>query len=210
MRKRPFFGLLLKRMDIFEAPSRGLRAALAADPDESDMIAHLKEELEARWRALDEFFSLDGKATDIWQQRTRALIEHEFGVRPNDPDWCKRLAVKMACHLVPGFSVRNPGQRRRGGPREWTNQRLAQLFADVEYLKRTTRKSVQEICRTLLRKGPYARRWGIHRPEALRKAYSTANKLRRESLAFAAELSELAATRPNAIDVAIELHSLKS
>ena len=210
MRQLAFSGLLLKPIDLLEAPARGLGASLAADPDDDDRLAYLESEIQARWVALDEFFRLDGSQSDIWRQRAQALIARKFGLRPDDRDWWERLTVRMATREVPGFSVQKHNRRKRGAPREWTNERLAELFADIEYLKRTTGKRVQEICFTRLRANLYAKRWKIHRGEALRKAYSEARRKRRKDLLFALELSGSAATSDNAIDVAIELHSLKA
>jgi hypothetical protein len=119
-----------------------------------------------------------------------------------------RLTVRMATREVPGFSLQI--RRKRGAPREWINERLAQVFADVEYLKKTTGKNVQEICLTLLRTGRYAKRWRNHKGQALRKAYSKARRKRRKDPLFALELSGIAARSGDAIDVAIERHALKA
>ena len=50
-KKRQFTGLLRKAIDLSEAPARGLRAALAAPPDASDLLAYAREQLAARWAA---------------------------------------------------------------------------------------------------------------------------------------------------------------
>jgi hypothetical protein len=93
-------------------------------------------------------------------------------------------------------------------------ERLAELFADVEFLKKKTGLSGSRICELLLRRKPYAERWAQFRVEALRKAYSGAKKLRRQKFLFEMELCGPAAIIPaNGIDriqAAIDLHSLRA
>src|SRR5262245_2640852 len=138
MRQRAFSGLLLKPIDLLEAPSRGIGASLAAAPDNDDRFAYFKSEVQARWEVLDEFFQLDNRQSDIWEQRAKALIMRKFGIRSDDPNWWGRFAVQMATSELPGFALQKHNRRKRGAPREWTNERLAEWFADIEYLKRTT------------------------------------------------------------------------
>jgi hypothetical protein len=87
MKQRAFSGLLLKPIDLLEAPARGLGATLGAGPNDDDRLAYFKNELGARWLALDKFFQLDHSQGDIWEQRARALIERKFGLRSDAPDW---------------------------------------------------------------------------------------------------------------------------
>ncbi len=211
-KKRPFTGLLLKAIDVNDAPSQSLRAALALPPDGSDRLAYARTELRARWAALDEFFGLSSNAADIWKQRTKALIARQFEISTDDPQLWERLACRMAVAYVPGFSSRQPGKKKHGAPGKWNDERLARLLADVEYLKRTRRMTVRQICQQLPRKKDYAKRWGYFRPAALRKAYSEAKK-RSRGLLFQLVLCGPAATIPanriDPIEAAIELHALK-
>ena len=126
--------------------------------------------------------------------------------------------MAFTCHLlrdrVPGFTVKMPGEKKHGRPREWTFERLAELFADVEFLKRERRLRVSAICGMLRRQKPYANRWAQFGVEALRKVYSEAKKLRRQNFLFEMELCGPAATIPasgiDRIQAAIDLHSLKA
>jgi hypothetical protein len=143
---RPFAGLLVKDIDLAKAPARGFRAALALPPDDGDQRAYAQAELRARWKALDEFFGLNSKAPDIWERRARALLVRRFRAK----QW-EGLARQLVLGYVPGFSFGTRGKNVRGAPRIWSDERLAQLFADVEFLKRTQQMSVREICQKLPR-----------------------------------------------------------
>ncbi len=147
-----FTGLLLKPTDRHGAPARGLRRSLALPPDEGDFHTYLQEELRQRWSAVDKFFELDSTAADNWERRAKALVAHQFEVPSDHPQWWMALASRLAALYVPGFSVRLGHKRARGAPREWNDERRAQLFADVEYLKRKYRLSVRQICEKLPRK----------------------------------------------------------
>jgi hypothetical protein len=207
LENRPFTDLLVKEIDLTKAPARGFRAALALPPDDGDQRAYAQAELRARWKALDEFFGLSSKALDIWEQRARALLVRRFSAK----QW-EGLARQLVLGYVPGFSFGTKGKKVRGAPRVWTDQRLAQLFADVEFLKRTQQVSVRVICQKLPRAPGYARRWGDCKPAGLRVAYSKAAKLSR-GLLFQFVLCGVEATIPASgidhIEAAIRLHALK-
>ena len=129
----------------------GLRSA---PPDKSDLAAFLQSEFQARWRELDKFFDLsDLQQSDIWRLRALALIEHEFGIQSNDPRRWERLAMKLAEHYVSGFSIKKARDNKHGAPLEWSHQQLAQLFADVEFLKKSTGDSVRHMRRATKEKG---------------------------------------------------------
>jgi hypothetical protein len=108
--------------------------------------------------------------------------------------------------------MKRPGKKKIGAPREWSDERLSQLFADVEFLKKTTGESARDICEKLARKEKYSVRWGRQGAAGLRKAYAEANK-RRRGLLFQFVLGGVEATIPaNGIDIveaAIERHALK-
>jgi len=186
-KKRPMTGRLLKPIHTDDARARGLRASFALDPDRSDILSHVEEELRARWTELDKFFGLkaDGNGVDIWQQRAKALLARQFNVDLRDPRFWGRIATRLALRHVPGFSLKGPGQKRHGAPREWNDEQLCQLFADVEFLKKQNASmSVRAACEALRSRKGYAKRWGRYPSEALRRAYVTANKMRRQSLHF--------------------------
>jgi len=207
-------GVLLKPIHIDDAKARGLRASLGLDPDESDILAHIEEQRRARWAQFDEFLGLksNGNTRHVWQRRTKALVAHKFSVEPRGPHWWERSANALAPHYFPGFSIKGSGKKKHGAPREWSDERLCQLFADVEFLKKKTGMSVRKICKVLPRRRGYEKRWGADTSEALRKAYTKANRQRR-TLLFQFKLCGAKATIPgNRIDhitAAIRQHALK-
>jgi hypothetical protein len=235
MIKRPLTNLLIKPIHLGEAKPQGLRETFALPPDESDIKAHWGRELIARLTALDSFFGLESDSPHIWERRGKALFAYLFDFQSDrrdddfqsdrrdddfqsdrrDDEWW----MAFTCHLlrdhVPGFTVNMPGGNNRGRPREWTFKRLAELFADIEFLKKKkTRLNVSRICGLLLRRKPYAERWAQFGVEALRKAYSEAKKLRRQNFLFEMELCGSDAIIPakgiDHIQAAIDLHSLQA
>jgi len=207
-----FTGILRKPIDLSDAPARGLRATFALPPDENDLLCYATSEIMARWKAFDEMFQLDPKASDIWVQRSKALIKRALKIDPSDPHWWKRLAICMAKGRVPGFSLQKTTKKKHGAPCQWSDERLAELWADIEFLRKTTKLSVQKICEKLPRSKGYARRWGDCTSGALRKQYSRANGLRLE-WRFKCILSggqALSASTPIDLkEAAIERHALK-
>ena len=113
---------------------------------------------------------------------------------------------------IPGFSFKDPNATKIGAPREWTNEQLCQLYADIEFLKRKTGLSVRALCKTLARRQGYAQRWGRYRRDALRKAYAESVK-RRKNLAFELDLCGpfvfMPAKKIDRTSAAIERHSLR-
>jgi len=213
LKKRPMTGRLLKAIHIDDARARGLRASFALDPDENDMLAHVEEELRARWAELDKFFGLKANGNDIWQQRAKALLARQFNVDLRDPRFWERIATKLALRHVPGFSVKGPGQKRHGAPPEWNDEQLCQLFADVELLKKTNKMSVREVCKELPKRKGYRRRWGRYGSYALRKEYAKANRFLRQNLRFQLKLCDLPpgipTKRNDCVEAAIRRHALK-
>jgi hypothetical protein len=210
--KCPFTGSLLEAMHRGDAKSRGLRAALAAPPDESDQIEHHKNELRARWVELSKFFGLDTSASNICEQLTKALVEREFGIRSDDPRWWERLAIRMAIRNVPGFSIKGANEKKHGAPLEWTLEQFARLFADIEFLKKKCDGSVRAISVQLLKEKGYRARWGRYSPGTLRKNYSRAVKLQKTSPEFLFILyggdAFIDAKGINLTDVPIQQHAL--
>jgi hypothetical protein len=203
-KRRPFTGLLLKAIHLEEAEPRSLRVALAAPPDKSDIEAHISKELRARYAALDNFFSLESNSPNIWEQRAKALLAHKFGIPTDALQGWEHLTQYLTNRYVPGFSLK-VGERKHGAPVKWNFERLAQLFADVEFSKKDIGKSVSKICKALPTR--YPKRWG------LRKAYAKAQKLRCEDFRFALHLcgpdALIPAKRTDPIQAAIERHALR-
>src|ERR1700730_1445179 len=162
-KRRPFTGLLLKPIHLGDANPRGLRASFAAPPDESDIKAHLLEETSARYAALDEFFGLQSNSPKIWEQRAKALVVHEFNIPADALQSWERLTRYLTGRYVPGFSLKSLGKRKHGAPLEWDHNQSAQLFADIEFLRKNTGKSIDRICKELPILPGYARRWGRYR-----------------------------------------------
>lgn len=163
-----FSGVLRKPIDLHMAPARGIKAAFVLPPDEADLIYYANTEWMARWHAFDEFSELNSSATDIWERRAKALVERRFGIDPSDPIWWQKLANSLVKGHVPGFSFRKPSKKPHGTPLRWTNEKLMELRADVEYLKIVTKKSAQYICARLPRANGYTKRWGDCTAEGLR------------------------------------------
>jgi hypothetical protein len=209
---KPFTGDLRKPIDLTEAPARGWGAALALPPDESDLLVYARSELASRFKSLDEYFGLKSNAPDIWEQRAKALIARKCNIDPSDPNWWGKLTLYFAKGHVPGLSFRRGDRKKHGAPREWTDERLAQLFADVEFLKRTTKLSVNELCKRLPRATNYARRWGSHGTDALRKQYLEAKRRSCEprfQFVLSGRAEIFTANRTDLVDAAIKLHALK-
>jgi hypothetical protein len=211
-RRQKFTGSLLKKIDPDETPALGLRGAFALPPSEEDIATHLQNEERARWIALDKHFGLDSTAIDIAERRAKLLIALDTGTDVADPQWWERVALALARRYVTGFSIRNPLKKKKhGAPREWTDERRAQLIADIEYLRKTSGKSIREICKMLPRLGGYSARWGRETGEALRVEYGQAKK--RTDLLFNLIFCGAEATIPaNGIDriaAALQRHALQ-
>jgi len=211
-KKRAFSGLLLKAIHLNDATASGLRAALGAPPDKDDVLAYVQDALRARYAELDNFFRLRTSGPDIWEQRAKALIAHQFDIHAEDPQWWQKLTWYLARTKVPGFSLKSFEHKKHGAPQEWDLWQLAQLFADIEFLKKKEGASIREVCNDLPKRKAYAKRWGRYKPDRLRRAYSQANKLRMESSEFQLILSGEAlipAKGIDPVDAAIQEHALK-
>jgi hypothetical protein len=212
-RRRPkFTGSLLKKIDPDEAPTLGLRAAFALPPSEEDIAAHIQSEERARWNALDKHFGLDSTATNITERRAKLLIALDTGTDVADPQWWERVAIALARRYVLGFSIRDPLKKKKhGAPREWTDERRAQLIADIEYLRKTSGKSTREICKILPRLRGYSARWGRETGEALRVEYGQARKRNDVlfDLIFCGPEAAIPANGIDRIEAAIQRHALQ-
>jgi hypothetical protein len=211
--KRSFTGLLRKPIRLDEARAPDLHRAFALPPTEADVVDHIDDELEVRWAELDRCFGLDGTPGDVWEHRAKTLIAHDLGIAAHDQNWWGRLATRLACRQVPGFSIKYATQRKRGAPTKWTSDRLAELFADIEYLKRNRKVSIYAACGILARNKRYEPRWGKYQPKALEKSYLQAKK-QRGRIMFELNLcgpdALIADNRINRVEAAIERHALKT
>jgi hypothetical protein len=200
----------LKKIDLTEAKPRDLRAALAVPADENDVLAYYEDELKARIRELNEFLELDAGENNP-ERLAKALIEREFGILRASSNWWHEFAAYLVLNHVPGFSV-DKDNKKHGAPRRWTHERLAQLFADVEFVKKRTSLSTTAICKILRTKKSYKQRWGNHSVAALRTAYVQAHELLRENTSFFLQLGGgevLMGKDADLIKVAIERHALQ-
>ena len=129
--KTRFKGVLLKKIDPSAAPALGLNRAFALPPNQEEVASFIESEVAVRWVALDEIFRLDSTAVNIDEQRAKALIEYNTGIKSDDPLWFKHVAAFLARRHVPGFAILNSGSNRHGAPVGWTGQRQAELIADI-------------------------------------------------------------------------------
>jgi len=207
-----FSGVLRKTIDLDDAPTRGLNCT-SLPPDEEDRLFYEVEQVLARVDALDRHYNIAPNTPDISLARAKALLSDIFKIDASNPKFWLELSMELALRHIPGFSHRRPDKKKHGAPREWTNERLTQLFADIEYCKKMTGMTVKDICRLLPRANGYAKRWGNCRSQGLRKQYSQAKALIRDSLLFDHPASDAeiraSAISSREIEDAIGLHALK-
>jgi hypothetical protein len=195
-RRRPFTGLLVKPVYTADAKPRGLRTTLAAPPDESDVKAHILAEISARYTELDKFFSLKSNSQNIWEQRAKALLAYKFNIPAYALQSWEHLARYLTHRYVPGFSLKGPGASKRGAPVEWNFEQLAQVFADVESLKKQTGKKVSEVCKMLTNgtEKRYVKRWGLYRskpsPRLISPRLATSSDPKNEDISATATRQE--------------------
>jgi hypothetical protein len=210
VRKHPFTGLLSKPIHLNDAKPGWLKREFALRRDRDDVKAFAIDEYDKRLAAFDLLFRIDSRSADCWGQRVKALLAHKFGINSKEP-W-ETIFWYLAPQHVPGFIFKLIGQKKRGRPSKWTDELLAQLFADVEFLKRKRGLSVSNICRMLPTKSGYERRWKGFKGAALRNAYLEAKK-RRQILSFEFFLcgphAVLSPTPVDLIEATIKLHALK-
>src|SRR5262249_3409347 len=142
----------------------------------------------------------------------KTLLGIEFGIALDHPAWGEQLKSALLARHFPGFRLKDPKARRRGAPIEWTEERLARLFADVHFLKKKRNLSVASICDCLCTNKHYKERWGAFTPAALVKAYTVAST--RKDLGYELTLcpghqvGALPAGKER-INLAIEHHALR-
>jgi hypothetical protein len=133
-RKCSFTGLLRKPIRLDDAKPGWLKPQLALPRDKDDVKAFAVDEYHKRLVAFDQFFRINSNSADCWEQRVKALVAHTIGIKSKEP-WSIIFGYLAPQH-VPGFKFKPIGQRKSGQPPKWTDEILAQLFADVELLKR--------------------------------------------------------------------------
>jgi hypothetical protein len=210
--KRPLTGVLRKPIRLDDAKAGWLKSQFALPRNTDDLKAYVRDEFAKRFVELDEFFGLSSNHADIWEKRAKALIRYEFGFESNGKDWWAQFALNLAMRYVPGFKIKQLNQKKIGRPSKWNDQRLAQLFADVAFLKRKLGRSVSDICGKLPTKSGYEKRWRCYSGDMLRKMYLEAKK-RRSDLNFEILLcgheAVFAPAEVDRIAAAIKRHALK-
>jgi hypothetical protein len=81
------------------------------------------------------------------------LGQFDFEKQGMEAFW-QEMALRLAARHVPGFQ---PVERRQTKPRTWTFELRAQLFRDVEEMRRNKNLSEPAACRYLARREPYRR-----------------------------------------------------
>ena len=119
----------------------------------------------------------------------------------------------MARAYIAGFSIKCADETKHGAPVEWTPGKLAQLFADIEFIKKKDGISVRKVCEVLPKKNGYGPRWGSYNPHNLRNQYSNARKLLNGPIEHRLILcggdALISGKNIDLIDAAIEQHALK-
>ena len=177
------------------------------------MKARFLKEISARYLTRSSL-GLQSDCPNIWDQRAKALLAHNYNIPPDVLQSWERLTRYLTGRYVPGFSLKASSKKKHGAPVEWDHEQLAQLFADVEFLKKNTGKSISKICEELSSLTGYVKRWGRYRGKSggLRKAYAKA-KIRHEILIFELLLcgpdALIPEKRTDLIQAAIERHALQ-
>jgi hypothetical protein len=207
-----FSGVLRKSIDLDDAPARGLKCT-SLPPEEEDRLVYQLEQILARLDALDRHYNIAPNTPHIDFARAKALLSDIYKIDASNPKFWMELSMALALRHIPGFSHRRPDKKKHGAPREWTNERLTQLLADIEYCKKTTGKTVKDICQRLPRASGYASRWGNCTGQGLCRQYSRARRLNCGLLLQCDPSSKVnaAVSGPDVdtIDAVIEGHALK-
>ena len=106
----------------------------------------------------------------LWE-KIRLLMK-QYRIKASDPDCFARLAFHLAQDWVPGFQIVDEAPRRRGPPRRVTHLDLVQLYIDVYQVQQEQPEdSIEEACRTYLRKNRNKARWTGQSPRSLVNRY---------------------------------------
>jgi hypothetical protein len=180
MPNRPYKGVLVKPIDVGELRPKGLMATVGTSISKEDVRRFRDEKEGARWRELDKQLELGGD--EVWEVRARALAERHLKIPARGGKGWRSFAELLASEFVPGFTYVFD-TKQRGAPKRWSDERYAQIYADVElFKKRYPRLSVEAVCRRLPKHKAYTPRWGKTTPTALQKAYSQAVRLHKDDL----------------------------
>jgi hypothetical protein len=106
----------------------------------------------------------------LWD-RIRLLMQH-YGIKGANPQNYAYLAFHLAQDWVPGCQIVDRARRRRGAPRRVTQLDLVQLYIDVYQIQQEQPEdSIEEACRTYLRKNRNKTRWSGQKPSSLANRY---------------------------------------
>ena len=196
-----------------DAHARGLGKQLGAAASEADTYRFIQREREAKWLQLDKKLGLDSSCADIWEKRAKALFHERFALPADSHDWWKIVATALAISSYAGFAVEIDGDRTgEKQTKKWTDELLCQLYADVHFQLSRQRRSLRNVIKDLTTLWVYRKRWGNFSVEALRKAYSHAEKLSETSLLFRMTLYDgffrINGLEPG-VETAIALHALE-
>jgi hypothetical protein len=212
MAKRSFTGLLRTPINLSDARASPLEEAAGLPASERERVAFHQAEIRKRLVAFDRHFGLPSGVNNIWERRAKALLNLKYNIAADCRDRWRRYFFVLAKELVPGFST-SLTRVGPGAPKEWTDLRLAELLADVTFLKRKQKLSERQICTLIGARKGYGERWGSFRgkPQALRKALTLARKRFKQPSFLKYFWAEVYApgqvTDP--IDLLIKKHALK-
>lgn len=171
--KKPLPQSLRKRIKVSDAKPCSLRVQLALPAGESDLENHIVSERLKRVEALVARYGLNANAPHLAEQLVKALVNDEYGVPADSPDWWHRFLVALMGRHIPGFLI-----ERRGRHRKWVFDSLAVLHKDIQSLKKKCPDlSGEEFYQQLRARHPST--WGQFEIPALRKACSEARALAR-------------------------------
>jgi hypothetical protein len=171
--RMPLPDALAKPINVSNAQPSLLRKQLGLPSDESDINNYIVSEWSRHNEALDAYLGLDTNAPNLREQRVKAIINYEYGVPADSPDWWARLSWKLVIRHIPGFSV-----GRRGRPRKWAFDDLIALGKDIRTLKARYPDLKGEKLYIALR-GRHPKTWDLYGIPALRKAYAAERALAR-------------------------------
>jgi hypothetical protein len=107
----------------------------------------------------------------VLSDKMRLLMKH-YRIEASDPQCLARLAFHLAQDWVPGFRIVDEAPRRRGAPRRVTQLDLVQLYIDVYQIhQEQPEDSIEEACKTYLRRNRNKAAWRGQRPRTLVNRY---------------------------------------
>jgi hypothetical protein len=120
--------------------------------------AHIQSEEKTRWIALTSILGwIHG---DRYSGKAREAAHRvDTGTDGADPQWWEHVGIALARRYVPACHQGPAERKKHGAPREWTDERRAQLIADIECLQ-ILREIDQGNLQDLPRLRGYSARWG--------------------------------------------------